>query len=663
MKNDISNIMNGPWAPPPPAEPRSNTEQVRDAMIQAGITPPESFVFDGLMHRFPTNDNPGDTSGYYVLFDDGIAAGMFGDWRSGTQQNWCADRGRQLSIHEELTRKAHIESARQRAKEAREKRAETAAETVADIWASCSQASDNHPYLQKKGVKAHGIRTSGDGRLILPLYGDDGKLSSAQYISADGAKLYHTGGTTKGKYFVLGDTEGSEEIIIAEGYATAATIYEETKIPTVVAYSASNLVSVTGSIREMYPEKQITICADNDSGGVGENYASQAAAKHGARVVMPPPGDANDYRQAGGDVKALFERQAKDEWLVPIGEFCAKPEPIQWFIKDWIQSEALVMVHGPSGSGKTFWVLDAVLHMAAQKELWHGIPTKPACFAYLAGEGHRGLKKRIAGWMNSYGVDPAGLKAYVSKSGTDLDTPEGLAHTMSHLHQMPEKPDIVIVDTLHRFLSGDENKAQDTRAMLYSCSVIMQQFGCTVILVHHTGNSEDAQKRARGSSAWRGALDIEINIEALKNEHKMKASCVKSKDAEEPQDMYFELQQTDVAGWMDEYGNPENTVVIQKTTAPEKENGLTIPKDSFRNAWLASGGGRNGQGQVFLTREAWKKYMIETEGLDEESADRHLRPSGNRRVAKLLKEEILEKSGGKFDTMYVVIDPSFALQF
>ena len=69
---------------------------------------------------------------------------------------------------------------------------------------------------------------------------------------------------------------------------------------------------------------------------------------------MPPTeGDANDYYQSGGDLSAL-PIPPIDDWLVQADAFSEQPAPIRWKIKNWLQSEALIMVHGPSGGGKTF---------------------------------------------------------------------------------------------------------------------------------------------------------------------------------------------------------------------------------------------------------------------------------------------------------------------
>jgi phage/plasmid primase-like uncharacterized protein len=61
------------------------------AIQAAGLTPPESMVPDGKLHRFASNGKRGDDAVWYVLHDDGIPAGCFGDWRTGVKENWRAD--------------------------------------------------------------------------------------------------------------------------------------------------------------------------------------------------------------------------------------------------------------------------------------------------------------------------------------------------------------------------------------------------------------------------------------------------------------------------------------------------------------------------------------------------------------------------------------------
>ena len=77
---------------------------------------------------------------------------------------------------------------------------------------------------------------------------------------------------------------------------------------------------------------------------------------------------------------------------------------------------------------------------------------------YLAGEGHHGLRGRIAAWKARHN-NPK-LNMHISKGGTDLNTLDGLRQTREAIMSLPETPAVIVVDTLHRFLMGDENSAQ-----------------------------------------------------------------------------------------------------------------------------------------------------------------------------------------------------------
>ena len=226
---------------------------------------------------------------------------------------------------------------------------------------------------------------------------------------------------------------------------------------------------------------------------------------------MPPElGDANDYALAGHDLMAILF-PAQDDWLIPADDFSAQPAPIKWLVKRWIQREGLVMIHGPSGSGKTFMVLDMMGSVASRGSIghWFGNKVRHGSVVYLAGEGHHGLRGRLAAWKAHNKVDA--LNMYVSAHGLDLNAPEGYQKAVEAIRALPEVPTAIVVDTLHRHLQGDENSSADTKGMLDACGALIQEFKATVILVHHTGVSAEAQHRARGSSAWKGALDVEIS--------------------------------------------------------------------------------------------------------------------------------------------------------
>lgn len=653
--SDVTAIFGGPWRVP---VARPVHEQIRDAMLQAGIQPPAVIQLDGKIHRWQTGSKGRagyDKPGWYVFYGDGVPAGMFGDWRTGVAQTWRADVGRPLTVEEE----AAVTRRQAEARATRDALADQVAETVDLIWSQAGAASEDHPYLARKGVKPHGLRITGDGRLIAPLFAADGRLASAQYIDADGGKLYHASGVAGGSHWSIGVFEGADTIYIAEGFATAATIHEVTGRPCVISYSASNLVPVTEATRAAHPTTRLVIVADHDKGGVGQRYAEQAGAKYGANVVVIPIEgmDANDYHAAGHDLDALLNPPV-DQWLIPADDFSAQPAPIKWLVKHWLQASALIMVHGPSGGGKTFAVLDWALHMAAGREEWNGFKVRPGPVVYLAGEGHHGLRGRVAAWKQRHAVDR--LAMWLSREGCDLNTGEGRQKVIDHVRALPDRPALIVVDTLHRFLRGDENSAIDAKSMIDACAVLTREFDCAVILVHHTGVSDEAQHRARGSSAWRGALDIEISV--VPSAAGLDLVQRKSKDAEMAKPLSAKLDSVAIDGWIDEDGEPVKSAVLVVTGEPDepargkKETRMAVHQKMFTQAWKEHGERRDGA--PYLSRDGFRQHL-EAAGFKAGYVKNILAPSS---AGKTIHDLTLAGFIVPFEDGWAVVEPGWVAQ-
>lgn len=84
-------------------------------------------------------------------------------------------------------------------------------------------------------------------------------------------------------------------IIIAEGYATAATIKEAIELPAVVsAFDSGNLESVAKLLHEKYPHIPILIVGDDDKhlemtqgSNPGKEKATQAASVVNGFIILP----------------------------------------------------------------------------------------------------------------------------------------------------------------------------------------------------------------------------------------------------------------------------------------------------------------------------------------------------------------------------------------
>lgn len=273
------------------------------AIRSAGIDPPTEIVADGRIHRFSVDgDGRKDKSGWYVLFDDPLA-GSFGCWKSGIKETW----------HEkaEFTEEDRAEY-RKKMKEARRERIDReerlkakCREKAERIWNNSKPAVD-HGYLEAKKVNAHGAKIY-KGALVVPVRDSTCQLHGLQFIERDGTKKFLSGTAKKGCYYSIGKV--GSVLCIAEGFATAATIYECTGLPVAAAFDAGNLLPVGRSLRAKFPNNKLIFCADNDHSGTGQDKAIAAAIECDGVVVMPPDvgEDINDFYQRVGSTQVAWQ--------------------------------------------------------------------------------------------------------------------------------------------------------------------------------------------------------------------------------------------------------------------------------------------------------------------------------------------------------------------
>lgn len=156
------------------------------------------------------------------------------------------------------------------------------------MWAMASPANGRHGYLCAKRIGAHGTRYL-CGAILVPVRDVAGRLHGLQRIYSGGHKRFTQNTSKRGHFFMIG--EPREGIIgIAEGFATAATIYELTRLAVAVAFDAGDLQPVAEAIQQAYPQHRILLCADNDrdvQGNPGRTKAIAAAEAVGGTVLWP----------------------------------------------------------------------------------------------------------------------------------------------------------------------------------------------------------------------------------------------------------------------------------------------------------------------------------------------------------------------------------------
>ena len=212
---------------------------------------------------------------------------------------------------------------------ARAAKQSAAGERAVSIWNGAQAAPADHPYLVRKDVAPHDLRVYRgtltiatmpcDGALIVPLYNDAGALTSLEFISPEGDKRFLPGGAKAGSFHVIGNDFNC--IVIAEGYATAASATAANGCASVVAFDAGNLRRVGETMRKRYPDADLVFAVDNDTasdaGNTGLKSATAAANAVDGVLAVPPAGmDLNDLHRAEGveHVRHLLAAALPDQW-------------------------------------------------------------------------------------------------------------------------------------------------------------------------------------------------------------------------------------------------------------------------------------------------------------------------------------------------------------
>lgn len=176
-----------------------------------------------------------------------------------------------------------------------------AARTANIVWenANTRPADAGFPYLSDKGITDPAVlanarinRFKDEDRLVIPMYDRPNHIVNRQAIDANGGKFFLPGGEVGGAYGKIAapNSDWTDGVYLAEGFATAASIHMATGKPVVIAFNAGNLPKVAVKMTAMLPKNApVYIAADNDASQTGIKKAAEAAQVLGnrARVVMP----------------------------------------------------------------------------------------------------------------------------------------------------------------------------------------------------------------------------------------------------------------------------------------------------------------------------------------------------------------------------------------
>jgi len=397
-----------------------------------------------------------------------------------------------------------------------------------------------------------------------------------------------------------------ETVYIVEGEKSADRLWDEGVPATTNPRGAGNWQR---ELNDYFKGASVVVIPDNDPQAVvkktgelrfhddgspvlpGQDHA-RAVAGYLERITketklielpgLPLKGDIVDWLESGktaddlydlADAASKFEREPfKSKFRAVTWQQMDDPGPEhEWLVKNLITRNELAMVAGPSKSGKSFLVLDMVLSIARGLP-WFGKKTLRGGVIYQAGEGAKGIKKRIRAYREHHGITTASELPFVLlPSRVDLyssdDHTEAMIDEIQHWSDSFDVPlELVVIDTFSTATAGaNENDGKDVSQVLERCARISQVTGAAVLLVHHM-NADGG--KVRGHTSILANLENVLLVRQVPDLHDEKrrqlreVTLDKNKDGEAGQTFRFVLK--GVAIGVDEDGDAVTSCVVQQ---------------------------------------------------------------------------------------------------
>lgn len=193
----------------------------------------------------------------------------------------------------------------------------------------------------------------------------------------------------------------------------------------------------------------------------------------------------------------------------PISHWRTLPKQ-RWLIKGWLTERETMVLYGRTGECKSFVALDWSLSLTTGTT-WAGNPVRQCDVAYIYTEALQGGIKRVDAWLTDRGIekDPP---LFLSQTPVPLNDLRAHDRIVEELRLAKMTPNLLVIDTLAKNFSGDENNTPDMNKLTATVEQLRQTLKCAIVVVHHVG--KDDSKGERGSNALRSNLDSSVKVRA-----------------------------------------------------------------------------------------------------------------------------------------------------
>lgn len=402
-------------------------------------------------------------------------------------------------------------------------------------WKKAQPAPADFPYLLKKQVSSYGLKSDTDRELgqvlLIPAINVNGEVEGIERIAEDGTKKHL--GTKKGCYFLIGEPQEGKEILVAEGYATSASLFEITSKTVACAFSANNMTAVSEVLKNRYSATPV-ICTD--AGEAGRKVADKAL-QEGIKVITTPDGtpagqDWNDILCTHGldKTRKMFQEQEQNcpepvEKIrsgfrvekINAKELYRTPLPEMVWVVDQLIPQGLSVLASPPKTGKSFFVLQVAIAVA-RGENFLGLKTNKGKVLLLSLEDSLSrLRKRIVKVMNDTSKIPDNLDLVIDFPRLDEAGLECLEKQIAD-----NGYSLVVVDTWgktkpHGQGKRGENVFETDVRLVAKVKKVSDNHGMAILLSHHLkkggGASKDWLESLSGSMGLSATVDGLLALE------------------------------------------------------------------------------------------------------------------------------------------------------